>query len=697
LNNISLNYPIWYVLFCVAIGLVFAFVLYRRDKLFNEVAKWVVPLLSFLRFTVVTIAAFLLLEPLIKTEKKTIEKPIIVIAQDNSQSILINKDSAYYRSEYPQALQELKDQLSEKYEVKTYSFGDQVSDSLLFNFNEKQTDFTDLLDEVYATYYGRNLGALIIASDGIYNKGQHPLYTSKSFKNTSLFTVALGDTTIRRDLLINNVAHNKLAYLGNDFPVEVVVKSNYYKGKSTTINIKRGDKIVATHKQTFEEDNAIVTIPFKLEAKNSGKQKYVIEIAALEGELTISNNEQTIFIEVLDNKQEILILSAAPHPDIAAMNMAIEKNINYKVTTIQAADFKGSMKDYNLIIFHQIPSTNAGDRLLVQKALKAKVPSLFIIGGQSNIPELNKLKLGLTIVGPRGVTDAKPSFNNSFNTFTVDDDFKNLLSSLPPLQIPFASDYKVSNSFNTFLSQKIGSAATDYPLIGFNEVDNVKYGFVLGEGMWRWKFQDFIKNENSNSFDAMISKCLQFLALKENKNKFKVSTKGEFLENEHVIFQAELYNDIFELVNESEVTLLIQNENGEEYPQKTFSRVGDSYRLDAGTLPPGNYNYIANASFNSKAYKEAGAFIVRELKIEFTDVVADHSLLFQLANENQGKMYYPSQLSELGDALANSPNIASVSYIEEEQTDIIKWKWIFGLLLLLLSIEWFMRKRNGAY
>ncbi len=695
--DISLSYPSWYFILCLLLGILFSALLYWKDRVFSESPKWVVLMMSVLRFGVLTLAAFLLLKPLIKTQTQTIDKPIIVIAQDNSQSILINKDSSFYKNEYPNLLDNLISKLSKKYEVKTYSFGSQISDTINYSFNQKQTDYTQLLDDIYATYYGRNLGAVVIASDGIYNKGQHPLYATKTLKNTSVYTIALGDTTVRKDLLIDDIAHNKLAYLGNDFPIEVIVKANYYNGKNAVVNILKGKKIIKTKTLNFNSDSEIITIPFKIEAKNAGKQRYSIAIQELEGELTFENNHQDIFIEILDNKQEILILSAAPHPDIAALRSAITHNINNQVMVSAAKDFKGLIKEYNLVIFHQLPSINNNDLKWVKAATSAKIPMLFVLGSSTNYAAFNALKTGLNIVTPRGTTDAKPSLNTTFNPFIVTDNMKALFTDLPPLQIPFASSYQTSNSFLPLLYQKIGSASTDYPLIGFNEKNGQKIGFIIGEGIWRWKFQDYVKNNSDNTFNELISKWVQYLALKEDKNKFRVSNKGEFLENESVIFQAELYNEILELVNDSDVLLTITDENGDEYPQKSFSQTGDSYRLDAGKLPPGNYYYKAITSFDGQAYAINGEFVIRALKIEFTNVVANHNLLYNIANENTGKMFYPSELEDLFDAINKSGNIASISYVQEEQSDIIKWKWIFGILILLLAIEWFMRKRNGGY
>lgn len=695
--NVEFSYPIWLVFVCVLLGVIYSVLFYRKEKLLSEVSNWIIYSMALLRFSVVTFLALLLLEPLIQNESQKIEKPIVVIAQDNSQSVVLNKDSLFYQNEFQGRLNNLKDKLSEKYEVKTLSFGEKLSDGFVFSFDEKQTDFSLLLDDLYAKYYGRNLGAVIIAADGVYNKGQNPVYASSNLKNASIYTIALGDTSKKKDVAIANVVHNKLAYLGNDFPIEVVVSADYFDKKKAVAKVFKGDKVIATKDLIFNSDNDIQTIPFKIEATSAGKQKYIVQIETTDEEFTLVNNKAEVFIEILDNKQKILIVAAAPHPDIAALKTAIEKNINYQVDIIDVMDYAGKINDYNLVVLHNIPSVNGGEKKLMADIEKEKTPVLYFIGAQTQFSSFNNLKCGLSIIAPKGFTDAKPSLNIGFNSFTIDEGLKNLFPELPPLEIPFAGDYKISNGVNVLLYQKIGSTTTNYPLIGFNEKNGQKLGFVLGEGIWRWKFQDFIKHKNSNNFESLISKIVQFLAVKEDKNKFRVSANGEFLENEKVVLQAELYNDIYELVNDAEVTLDITNEDEEAYPQKAFAKIGQSYRLDAGVFSPGSYSYVARTVSNGVKYEVNGEFIVKELKVEYLDAVSDHALLYALSQKTGGKMYPKDNFDEIVNDIEKNNNIASLSYINKELTDIIKWKWILFLIMTLLSIEWFLRKRNGAY
>ena len=110
------------------------------------------------------------------------EKPIVVIAQDNSESIKIKGDSTFYNQTFPSALATLTSSLEESFEVVTFTFGTEVKDGLNLDYSEKQTDYSLLLDEIYARYSNRNLGALIIGSDGVYTKGKNPLYSNTKLK-----------------------------------------------------------------------------------------------------------------------------------------------------------------------------------------------------------------------------------------------------------------------------------------------------------------------------------------------------------------------------------------------------------------------------------------------------------------------------------------------------------------------------------
>jgi hypothetical protein len=119
--------------------------------------------------------------------------------------------------------------------------------------------------------------------------------------------------------------------------------------------------------------------------------------------------------------------------------------------------------------------------------------------------------------------------------------------------------------------------------------------------------------------------------------------------------------------------------------------------LIAGTFPAGNYRYSATVNINGKAYNEKGEFSVSEMNIETIDIIANHQLLYQLANDHYGEMFYPDQLEALLHSIQNRDDIKAVSYTQKRYIELINLKWLMLLIIGMLAVEWFVRKRSGAY
>ena len=68
------------------------------------------------------------------------------------------------------------------------------------------------------------------------------------------------------------------------------------------------------------------------------------------------NNNQSFVIDVIDNREKVLILANTPHPDIAAIEQSISSTQTYEVEVALLNDFTKPLKPYSLIILHQITS-----------------------------------------------------------------------------------------------------------------------------------------------------------------------------------------------------------------------------------------------------------------------------------------------------------------------------------------------------
>ena len=232
--SILTEHSLWYLPLCILLGAAYAIFLYLRnhDIDYDKRARWTMPIL---RGLAVSLIAFLLLSPLLKHNVKEVDKPLLLVAVDNSESMVSTADSTYYRSEFPKQLQQLIQDFGDQYDIKTYLVGEQnqLQDGAqpsAVPFNGKTTNLSSLFDEVDNLYANHNIGAMVLVSDGIFNTGSNPQYAAERAKYP-IYTVAAGDTSVQTDLLIADILHNRQTYLGNYFPVEIKVSATHLAGK----------------------------------------------------------------------------------------------------------------------------------------------------------------------------------------------------------------------------------------------------------------------------------------------------------------------------------------------------------------------------------------------------------------------------------------------------------------------------------
>ena len=698
--DIITGLPSWYLLICILAGILASALLYFRE-IRSEIPAGLRRVLGVIRFFSFTLIAILLLSPLLKILNRTTEKPIVVIAQDNSHSLLLNRDSAYYRSEYTDELNRVIDELREDYELRLFTFGDAVRpvetagfDSL--DFDEKETDISAIFDMMEVRFTNRNTGALIIAGDGIFNKGYNPLYRPSDF-SAPVYTIALGDTTTRRDAYIKRVLYNRIAFQGNDFPVEVILNANKLPGATLTLSLREGGRVLASEQYAAEGNNFSRTVRLIANAERPGMHHYVLTLTSNMEEGTAENNRYDLFVDVLQSKQKILILGQAPHPDISALKEAIGSNINYELDDRLITEFTGPVEEYSLIVLHQLPSDLPESIRLVDRLKRAGIPLLYVIGPQTSLNIFNGQQVGLQISSSRqaGMNEVQAALNNGFSLFTLSDQTAGLIPFLPPLNVHFGK-YDISGGSSVFLYQRVGNIETSDPLWFIGGTSEDRVGVVCGTGLWKWRMKSWMETGSHNSFNELVNKTVQYLAMKEDRRRFRITCQENIPENAAVEMKAELYNESYEAVNEPDVNLTISDDEGNAY-DFTFSRTGNAYTLNAGNFPVGTYRYSGKTSMAGQVLTDEGGFTVSPVFAEQANLRAAHDVLQSLAMENDGKMIYPAELGSLPGILEARGDIRPVIHSEKKYVEFIDLWWLLVVVLALLGLEWFIRKWSGSY
>ena len=133
------------------------------------------------------------------------------------------------------------------------------------------------------------------------------------------------------------------------------------------------------------------------------------------------------------------------------------------------------------------------------------------------------------------------------------------------------------------------------------------------------------------------------------------------MENENVEFDAEVYNETYELINKDDVNITITDEKNNSYPFVP-GKTDKAYYLNAGTFPVGNYTYQATVKTGKNIYTKKGEFIITPLNLEFLNSVADHNLFYRIAKAHDGEMFYARTLQSLKKKIMEREDIRPVSY-----------------------------------
>jgi len=692
--NISVAYPWWFVLLCPLVGLAYAAILYYKSKDSDRFAeyRWVQILLPTLRFFLGSILAFLLLGPVLKYAGFITQKPIIAVVVDDSKSMIQSGETLETISKQ---VADLQIKLSEKYQVDVISFSNvpQFTTAEKYTASGSETDISQALRYTKEQYVNQNLGGVVLLTDGIYTGGSNPSFVAENYK-VPIYTIGVGDTTIYADIGVNNVSHNSLAYLGNEFPLRVEVKATKLIGKQANMLVLLNGNTILQKSIFIDKKNFFYEADVVAKAQKLGQNKVEVRLTTFDNEKNIGNNVYTLYVDVIDGKKKVAIWADAPHPDLGMLRAAVNTNENYEAS-ISLKSYEVS-SDVDLVILHNWFATPA-QLNLYEKLKSSGIPVLLIVGDDfdSRIFNGGSQDIKFSASG-RGTNAALPLANGGFEYFELEADLAQNIKKWPPLKAAFGK-YKGYQPSDILLYQQIGSVTTEEPLILLNASNKSRLGIVAGTGLWQWRLVDFEKNETHEGVNSLVTKMVQYLAVKEDKKLLKVYPSAkQYGVGEDVTLLGELYNQSLNPISGQEININLKDAVGKVY-KHTMTASGSQYRLVLRNLEAGAYLYEAKATVGGVSLADKGYFTIVGQQKELVNLTADFNMLRGLSSATGGQFVSLAGVNELGENLLTNENLKSVIEEENKLEDLIKFQWIFWLLLSLLSLEWFVRKWAGGY
>ena len=671
--------------------------------------------LAGLRFFSLAAVVLLLFEPVFQQTEKQSEAPVLAVLIDDSESLTARPPDGADEPSPAQAIQDALSRLDASTDVRVYRFAETAGrlrspDSL--RFNGERTDIAQALEHIAGDLDGRNLQGIALLSDGRYTAGRNPLYLAER-SSVPIFTAVVGDTSAQRDVRVSRVVTNEIAYAGSTLPVRVSVHAAGFGGESARVALIENGRTLASQSLRLPEDGLEATVELAIASAEPGFHRYTVSVSRQPEEATYRNNTETFTVRVLDSRRRVLLLAAAPSPDLAALRTVLEDHAFTVLTTrVQRAPgvfYEGPLPNdlspYDVVVLVGYPgrAADVAAQEAVATAIAEGLPALFVLTTQTNLSALQQ-PLGSWL--PAAPEVMRRSFSEVTAEVTpagathpilqmpgVDPD---ALSRLPPLFYN-ESRWVAASEARVLATTRRGGVSINSPLLVVRARGPHRTAALLGAGTWRWASLPQDLSDLDSAYPALIENLITWLAARTDRRLVQVEAdRPLFSEREQVTFSGQVYDESLETVDDADIQITVAAPDGTETPFLMQPLGNGRYSLEAQAFLEGEYTFTANASKDGQAFgTDRGAFSVGPLSLEFREPGADAGLMRGIAQRSGG---YPIALSEVLDlpARLKSEGRFGPRVVEHEhEKPLLHLPLLLALIVIALTTEWFLRKRAG--
>lgn len=708
-DSVTLNLNAGWFLFVAAVivAALFTYLMYKITiPPVNRGTKW---FLISLRVLALVIIISLFFEPVFILRTKKDQSPKTLIFVDNSKSLSTLPANKSIAEEFLNSFSD--EEISKNSSL--FLFGDSVrslNSSSPFNGTDRTTNFIKIVEKIREVK--ENIASVVVLSDGIITDGVNPVNSGTKL-SLPFFTLGLGDTSVKKDIILGNIVYDNKLLSGSVTPVLASVSQSGFSGEASSVSLFEDNRLIEQKEISFSGDES-QTLIFNYSPKSPGEKKLTLRIAPLTNEVNKLNNSKTFYVTVRDNKNKVLIISASPSPDLTFIKNALKTDSSITINTIteiSAGRYLEGNSANNLLdsagtlfLIGYPSAASSGDLLQkVGSLIKQKsIPFFLILSSHTDFNKLKTLETELpfsfSMSGYGAVSSVQPSIpENSLRNPLLQNssaNIENAWNSLPPVfRINWDIKSKPESEIISFAS--INNVRIQIPLIISREVGSKKSIAVTAFDIWRWKLMR--ASEESDVYDRFILNSQRWLTVVPDKKQVKIETsKKLYSSGEMITFYGEVFDKSFNPVSDAEVKIIVRSASGKNYDLILTSLGNGLYSSSFAVREPGDYSFSGSAIVSgSELGKDAGRFTISDQDLELINTTLDSGMLKLLARQTRGEYFQNADYSKLFPLLRDLHKSASKEVTETFEFSPLSSLWPLMIVFLLLAAEWFIRKRLG--
>ena len=679
----------------------------------------------------------LLFEPFLRLVFTSVQPPAIAVLIDNSKSMNIadipgETSPPRSRAEVLAGIlrgNALK-QLVARADVRYYTFGSRVThlealDDDSMRHTEDRTDISAALRSLAPERERSNMHAALLLTDGGYNIGPNPVYEAENL-GMPLYAVGIGDTSEQKDIVVTKLVTNDLVFDQTSAPVDVTIKSSGFDNERIVVSLSDGARELDRKTLTLQPGTREYNVLLSYTPEGEGTKKFSVHASPLPGELTTSNNNKSFFAKVLRSKLNTLIIAGSPGSDLSVIRQTLAEENSIGVHSFCQRTARGSPTTFyegqiprgvvdsaDCIILIGFPTAATPDQTLrtLEAAFTQQAKPLLFIHGKS-VDDTKLRSLGGSFLPFVAVNSSPleqyvffhPSEAQRINPILALGEGAGLdvWDRLPPI-FRTQSTYKAKIEATVLGFPKVQNTVLKEPLLLARNVGKQKSLAMLGYGIWRWRLMSQGSPETQQVLSTFLLNSIRWLTTRDDNRPIKVTTAREsFSEGEPVEFIGQVYDANAQPVGNAQLRVITRQ--GEKTIEAVLKPVGNGlYEGRVEGLSGGDYTFSAFAESEGRQLGEdRGRFSVGELDLEFQDTKMNAPLLRQIASAT-GAEYFTAHnvdglapsTSGLASTILSQPSFVPRPVVRTDEFELWNWRYTLAFIVLLVSVEWFIRKRSG--
>ncbi len=626
--------------------------------------------------------------------------------------------------------------------IKEISYGD-IEGGLILD--GAHTDIAQILKHLKKRYEGKPVKGYFIFSDGAdtvelpsnVNKLEILSNLAKDL-SAPFFTFSPAGNMEVKDIAISDVSYDSFTFVRSPWKADVAIKIFGYKNIKFPITLKQGNDVISSKILDSGEEREL-HIDLSFTPYTTGTFLYTISLPVQPHEAITENNQVNFLVKVVRDKIRVMHVCGRPSWDERFLRRLLKSDPNIDLisffilrTPTDVSDarneelslipfpvdelFTQALNSFDLVIFQNFdyrPYDTSFFRFShylnnLQKFVTEQGGGFVMVGGDISFSQGGYDGTAIEEILPVSLITEKDVVDVSrFRAVLTDDGLKHPVTALDGdrerniaiwKELPELDGCNITTQLKPDAIPLATSPIQENPpLISVRDVGLGRCMAITTDSLWRWNFLSVGRGGSNRHYIKFWQNAIKWLIKDPTLNPIRITVNKEtFSPHEEVQIKVEVLGRNYQPLEGIPLDIDVVNEfSGKSiFVSKGITGSDGQYRFTLKHDSEGFYIVKVVAKKENDALgQDYAVFHIAQENREFKDPSIRRDILAALAEVSGGK-YYDLPAKDIEDKVfLENPSITKL--VGKRQISLWDNGYVFIMVLAVVSLEWWIRKRTG--